>query len=67
MLPVPDHVPVAGSYSSAEFPLGLLPAHVFEDTPPATRTFPSPVRAATWPARPWVVEPAADHVFVTRS
>ncbi|KVD29829.1 hypothetical protein WI83_20815 [Burkholderia ubonensis] len=59
MLPVADHVPVFGSYSSAEF--GLRSA------PPATSTLPSGSSVAVWLARAEAMLPAADHVPVPGS
>jgi hypothetical protein len=54
--PVGDHVPDAGSYSSA-----------LATKPPAMSTLPFGSRVAVWRKRESIIVPAEDHVFVAGS
>jgi hypothetical protein len=61
MLPVALHVPVLGSYSSADAS-AFHDASSFESIPPATRTFPSGSSVAVWSLRATAMLPVERHV-----
>src|SRR5437868_1338067 len=66
MLPVGLHVPVTGSYSSADDTL-WPPAPISPETPPLTRTLPLARRVAPCANRAWLRGPVRLHLPVTGS